>query len=155
MPQEIERKFPVLSDAWRSLAVGVSYCQGYLTTDKGNVVRIRTVEDKGFITIKGKPTGITRPEYEYEIPVEDAQELLDTLCRQPLIRKKRYKIPQGSVVWEVDEFSGENDGLIMAEVELESEEQTIDIPDWIGEEVTGDSRYYNSSLTKSPYKTWS
>jgi CYTH domain-containing protein len=111
------------------------------------------VGDKAYLTIKGMAVGATRPEFEYEIPYQDAKELLN-LCEMPLIEKDRYRLEEGGVVWEIDEFLGENRGLIVAEVELESEDQPFTKPDWVGEEVTGDPRYFNSNLIKKPYTKW-
>jgi adenylate cyclase len=154
MAKEIERKFLVNSSEWRALAKGTEYRQGYLSTVKERTVRVRTIDSAGYLTIKGISTGATRLEYEYEISVADAHEMLDKLCERPLIEKKRYKIEYGGLFWEVDEFFGENDGLVVAEVELEDENQEIRKPEWIGKEVTGDPRYFNSNLTKIPYKKW-
>ncbi|MDQ7826728.1 MAG: CYTH domain-containing protein [Candidatus Eremiobacteraeota bacterium] len=154
MGKEIERKFLVNGDDWRSLAEGVPYRQGYLSTVRERTVRVRTVGDEGFLTIKGLTTGVSRPEYEYPIPGAEANELLTNLCEKPLIEKNRYKIARGGVTWEIDEFSGENEGLIIAEVELHDEHQSLEIPPWIGEEVSGDPRYFNSNLTKNPYRNW-
>ena len=154
MGTEIERKFLVKDNAWRSLAAGVEYRQGYLNSAKERTVRVRTIDDKGFLTIKGITTGATRAEYEYEIPAADADALLDDLCEKPLIEKSRYKIEYDGFVWEVDEFFGDNQGLIVAEVELESEDQKFEIPGWIGEEVTGDPKYFNSNLINNPYLKW-
>ena len=154
MAKEIERKFLVKGDVWRSLAEGTKYRQGYLNSAKERVVRVRTINDKGFLTIKGITVGATRSEFEYEIPLEDTDFMLDQLCEQYLIEKNRYKIKQGELVWEVDEFFGRNDGLIVAEVELTSEDQEFEKPDWIGEEVTSDPRYYNSNLVKEPFTEW-
>lgn len=154
MAQEIERKFLVSSDAWRELASGTNYRQGYLSTVKERTVRVRTIDDKGYLTIKGITVGATRAEYEYEIPADEANELLDDLCERPLIEKTRYKIPHGGLTWEVDEFAGDNQGLIVAEVELTDEDQEVALPDWAGEEVTGDPRYFNSNLIANPYSTW-
>jgi len=154
MAKEIERKFLIAGDAWRELAEGTTYRQGYLSTVKERTVRVRTIDDKGFLTIKGITVGATRAEYEYEIPATDANEMLDDLCEQPIIEKKRYKVPLDGFVWEIDEFGGVNDGLLVAEVELESEDQAFTKPDWIGEEVTGDPRYFNSNLIANPYSTW-
>ena len=154
MGKEIERKFLVKDDTFKTLAQGTSYRQGYLNSQKERVVRVRTIADKGFLTVKGITTGATRVEYEYEIPVKDAEAMLDELCQKPLIEKNRYKIKQGNFIWEVDEFFGENQGLICAEVELESEAQSYDKPEWIGEEVTGDPKYFNSNLIQNPYKNW-
>jgi CYTH domain-containing protein len=154
MGKEIERKYLVKGDAWKKLATGTSYRQGYLSTVKERTVRVRTIDDKGYLTIKGITIGATRVEYEYDIPVNDASDMLTNLCEQPLIEKNRYKIEYAGLTWEVDEFFGDNDGLIIAEVELESEDQKIELPEWIGEEVTADPRYFNSNLTKHPYKNW-
>jgi len=154
MAQEIERKFLIKNDSWRNLAQGIEYRQGYLSTAKERVVRVRTIADKGFLTIKGITTGISRSEFEYEIPTEDANLMLDNLCERPLIEKKRYKINYLGLVWEVDEFFGDNQGLILAEVELKNEEQVITLPEWIGEEVSGDPKYFNSNLIKNPFTTW-
>ena len=154
MAKEIERKFLVKGDVWRSLAEGTKYRQGYLNSAKERVVRVRTINDKGFLTIKGITVGATRSEFEYEIPLEDTDFMLDQLCEQYLIEKNRYKIKQGELVWEVDEFFGRNDGLIVAEVELTSEDQEFEKPDWIGEEVTSDPRYFNSNLVKEPFTEW-
>lgn len=154
MGTEIERKFLVTENSWRSLAAGVKYRQGYLNSAKERTVRVRTIDDKGFLTIKGITTGASRTEYEYEIPVGDADALLDDLCEKPLIEKNRYKIDFEGFVWEVDEFFGENQGLIVAEVELESEDQAFEKPGWIGEEVTGDPKYFNSNLINNPYLKW-
>ncbi|VXD24027.1 Adenylate cyclase [Planktothrix serta PCC 8927] len=152
MGTEIERKFLVKGDEWRSLGVAEIYRQGYIANYNGRTVRVRVVGNQGYLTIKGLTTGSSRAEFEYKIPVEDAQELLETLCDRPLIEKTRYKILMGDLIWEVDEFSGENQGLILAEVELETEDQNIDIPHWIAEEVTSDPRYYNVNLVKNPFK---
>ncbi len=154
MGTEIERKFLLQGDAWRSLAVGVRYRQGYLSSAKERTVRIRTAGDTAFLTIKGLATGATRAEYEYAIPLADGNEMLDTLAEQPLIEKVRYTIAHGNAIWEIDEFLGENQGLVVAEVELSSEDQRFDRPQWLGEEVTGDPRYYNSSLVAHPYNRW-
>ena len=154
MAQEIERKFLVKGDAWRKLAKGTVYRQGYLSTVKERTVRVRTVGDKGYLTVKGLSVGPTRDEYEYEIPVSDADAMLDKLCEQPLIEKTRSKIPFDGLIWEIDEFACDNEGLIVAEVELSDEDQKICLPDWIGEEVTDDPRYFNSSLIAHPYGSW-
>ena len=153
MGKEIERKYLVNGDAWRALAEGTKYRQGYLNSAKERVVRARTMGDKAALTIKGITTGATRLEFEYEIPFADCTELLE-LCEQPLIEKTRYKIPHGGLVWELDEFHGANDGLIVVECELESEDQAIDKPEWVGEEVTGDPHYFISNLIANPYCNW-
>jgi len=154
MAKEIERKFLVRGDAWRSLAQGTLYRQGYLNSVKERTVRIRTVGDKAFLTVKGLTVGATRSEYEYEIPFDECNAMLDALAEKPLIEKKRYKIPAGGLTWEIDEFFGDNAGLIVAEIELQSEDQNFDKPDWVAEEVTGDPRYFNSNLIKLPFTRW-
>lgn len=151
---EIEKKFLLKGGEWKQLAVGIAYRQGYLNSVKERTVRVRTINDNGFLTIKGISVGATRLEYEYQIPLEDAQALLDELCEKPLIEKNRYKVDFGGFTWEIDEFFGQNDGLIVAEIELESEDQSFAKPEWVGEEVTGDSRYFNSNLINNPYTKW-
>ena len=154
MANEIERKFLVKGNQWRNQSSGVLYRQGYLSTHINRTVRIRVVGKKGFITIKSLVRGSLRTEYEYEIPFKDAAFMLSELCKHPIIEKNRYKIKYEGHVWEVDEFFGENEGLIVAEVELSHENQSIDLPDWIGLEVTDDPRYLNANLVKVPYKNW-
>lgn len=154
MGKEIERKFLVSGEEWRQHAEGMHYRQGYLSTEDERTVRVRTNGEKGFLTIKGVSRGATRSEFEYEIPLEEAGQMLDELCVKPLIEKKRYKIPYEGFIWEVDEFGGDNAGLILAEVELDSEEQEFTKPPWIGEEVTGDPRYFNSYLVRHPWSGW-
>ncbi len=154
MAKEIERKFLLTGEQWRALAQGTHYRQGYLNSIKERTVRIRTIDDKAYLTIKGITVSATRAEYEYEIPHADCMEMLDGLAERPIIEKKRYKIPYAGLIWEVDEFFGVNQGLIVAEVELESEGQAFDKPEWVGEEVTGDPRYFNSNLVSRPYTTW-
>ena len=162
MAIEIERKYLVKKQEWqlykeklrRELGiVGVNYCQGYLPTKNETTVRIRIVGDRGYLTIKSKATGYTRSEFEYPIPVEDARQMLETLCLEPVIIKARYKLEYADLVWEVDEFFGENAGLIIAEVELEKEDSSVSIPDWIDREVN-DPKYFNSNLIKYPYSQW-
>ncbi len=155
MAIEIERKFLVINQQWRSQAdPGQLYRQGYLPTQAGTTVRIRTVGEQGYLTIKGLSSGISRAEYEYAIPVQDAQEMLDTLCHAALIEKKRYRLICNDLLWEIDEFLGANQGLILAEVELHSENQTVELPDWVGQEVSEDARYFNANLVKVPYGQW-
>ncbi len=154
MGTEIERKFLVRGESWRSLAEGVVYRQGYIASSQDCTVRVRIAGERGYLTLKGATQGISRPEYEYAIPLQDATELLNTLCQGPLIEKTRYRIAWGDLVWEVDEFTGENQGLIMAEVELSDPNQTVALPDWIGEEVSGDPRYFNANLAKHPFRNW-
>jgi CYTH domain-containing protein len=152
MGTEIERKFKVKEGDWCKQKAA-TYRQGYLSTVKERTVRVRTVEDKGYLTIKGIAMGASRMEFEYEIPRQDADTLLE-ICEKPLIEKNRYKIMHGGFVWEIDEFFGENQGLIVAEIELENEDQYFSKPDWVGEEVTGDSRYFNANLINNPYTKW-
>ncbi len=151
---EIERKFLVTGDAWRHSAEGTLYRQGYLSLEKERVVRIRVINHQGYLTIKSTSKGASRAEFEYSIPHKDAEYMLEHLCKKPLIEKKRYLIKNGGLTWEVDEFLNDNEGLILAEVELHSEDQAIELPSWIGKEVTGDPKYYNSNLIKRPYKDW-
>jgi len=154
MAKEIERKFLVKGEAWKARAAGVKYRQGYLNSVKERTVRVRTIGGKGYMTVKGITTGATRSEYEYEIPVADADAMLTDLCEKPLIEKNRYKIRTGHHVWEIDEFFGENQGLVVAEIELKGEQEAFQKPDWIGEEVTGDSRYFNSNLINHSFTRW-
>jgi len=155
MSQEIERKFLVKGE-YKSHAVrSFRIVQGYLSSVTGRTVRIRIKGDKGYITIKGKSneSGLSRYEWEKEIPLNEAEELLP-LCEPGAIDKTRYEIPVGKHIFEVDEFYGDNMGLTLAEIELKSEDESYTTPNWLGLEVTGDRRYYNSSLTKKPYKEW-
>lgn len=154
MGQEIEKKFLISNDNWRNLGKGKEYCQGYLNSEKGRTVRIRTIGENGILTIKGPSVDGAKLEYEYEIPYLDALEMLEKLCHKPLIKKTRYKIEHKGFIWEVDEFMGENDGLLFAEIELEDLNQVFEKPDWIGKEVTSDSRYYNANLVNNPYSNW-
>ncbi len=155
MGVEIERKFLVRHDAWRDQAdQGTLYRQGYLIGSEHASVRVRTEGQQAYLNIKSATLGVRRMEFEYPIPVDDANTLLETLCEKPLIEKIRYRIPQGDLVWEIDEFRGENAGLIVAEIELQSEQQTFSVPDWLGDEVSSDPRYYNVSLVKHPYRDW-
>jgi CYTH domain-containing protein len=151
---EIERKFLIKSDEWRNSDNGTNYKQGYISTDNERTVRIRISETMAYLTIKGKSERAKRLEYEYEIPIEDAKEMLNKLSKKPIIEKVRYKVNYKGLTWEVDEFFGDNKGLILAEVELIDENQKVEIPDWIGEEVTGDPKYYNANLIQNPYKNW-
>ncbi len=155
MGKEIEKKFLITGEDWRRLGTGEPYCQGYLNSEKGRTVRVRTINNRGILTIKGPNIGATRLEYEYDIPFEDAREMLLELCRKPLIEKTRYTISYDGFIWEVDEFKGENEGLLFAEIELEYEGQSFAKPAWIGREVTDDSRYYNANLVTNPFSNWS
>jgi adenylate cyclase len=154
MAQEIERKFRVANDDWRAMATSSSSLkQGYLSSSAEATVRVRLEDNLGTLTIKSKTEGITRNEFEYAIPAQEAKELL-MLCSGPLIEKIRYRIPQENHTWEIDVFEGDNDGLIIAEIELTSEEDYFAKPQWLGEEVSGDSQYYNSNLATHPYVNW-
>ncbi|WP_448872534.1 CYTH domain-containing protein [Desulfobulbus propionicus] len=154
MALEIERKFLLATDQWRGLAAGVHYRQGYLHASRECTVRIRIAGSKAYLTVKGATHNASRSEYEYAIPLEDARAMLDELCSQPQIEKLRYTIPYQGFTWEVDEFLGMNQGLIIAEIELSDERQNFPKPEWIGREVTGDSRYYNAALCQAPYSNW-
>ncbi len=154
MGTEIERKYLVTGNEWRSLATSVEFRQGYLSTVKERTVRVRAAGGVGTITIKGLTVGTTRTEYEYEIPVEDANAMLDELCERPIIEKTRHVVEIDGLTWEIDEFGGVNAGLIIAEVELDSEDQELVEPDWIGEEVSDDPRYFNANLIAHPYTEW-
>lgn len=154
---EIERKFLVDHDAWDALSkpAGVQYKQGYILSDETRTVRVRVTEHHGYITLKG-PSGVnrmSRAEYEYEIPIAEAEQILAGFTTNGT-QKIRYRIPAGNFTWEVDVFSGDNNGLIVAEIELTSEEDEFEIPAWITEEVTADGRYANSSLAIHPFKHW-
>lgn len=152
MAVEIERKFLVTGDGWRN-GSGVLYRQGYLNRDKSRTVRVRIAGDAAFLTIKGRSVGATRAEFEYPIPVADAQALL-ALCDGPLIEKTRYRVPHAGHEWEVDVFAGDNAGLVVAELELQSESEAFAAPAWLGEEVSHDARYFNSNLATQPFCTW-
>ena len=149
---EIERKFLVVGDDWRA-APAVPVAQGYLNRDKQRTVRVRVVQDAAWLTIKGVSVGATRAEFEYPIPVADAEQLL-ALCDGPVVRKTRRVIEHAGAKWEVDEFQGDNAGLVVAEIELPSEDAAFERPGWLGAEVTHDARYFNSSLATAPYCTW-
>ncbi|HEY1961809.1 MAG TPA: CYTH domain-containing protein [Rhizomicrobium sp.] len=145
MPVEIERKFLVSGEGWRKGGAGERYCQGYIVS--GNVtVRVRRAGATAMLTIKGRPRGIVRPEFEYPIPVDDAEELLESMCRKPLVEKLRYEVPHAGHIWHVDEFGGKNAGLVLAEIELARDDEAFARPDWIGREVTHEKKYRNSSL---------
>jgi adenylate cyclase len=154
MGKEIERKFLVTSQEFKGLAEGVYIHQGFLNTDKERVVRVRIYGDRAFLTVKGITKGATRAEFEYEIPPLDAEAMLSDLCEKPTIEKHRYSIDLGPHTWEVDEFHGENEGLVIAEIELTKEEEEFEKPSWIGPEVTSDPRYFNANLVNNPYKNW-
>lgn len=152
---EIERKFLVRDDSWRAAADdGRRYRQGYLCSEPGRTVRVRIGDEQAILAIKGKRAGLARPEFEYPIPLADAELLLDTCCPHPPVEKTRYLVSFGGLTWEVDEFSGANRGLILAEVELERVDQPVPLPPWAGREVTDDGRYYNAYLARCPYTQW-
>ncbi len=150
MALEVERKFLVVSDGWREGAKACPIRQGYLCLEADATVRVRVAGENAFITVKGKTAGMSRSEFEYAVPLADAQAMLDELCIRPLIEKVRYSVTYAGKVWTVDVFEAANAGLIMAEVELKSPDEVVDIPSWVGEEVTYDPRYRNSSLVSEP-----
>jgi len=154
MAKEIERKYLIDTAAWVPQDAGIHFKQGYLNSQKERVVRVRIEGDRAKLTIKGITKGVTRAEFEYSIPVEDASLLLDNLCEQPLIDKHRHKEVHFGKTWEIDVFHGENEGLVVAEIELTSETEAITLPSWIGAEVSSDPRYFNSNLLKNPFSTW-
>lgn len=154
MSIEIERKFLVRGDEWRALGDKVSIRQGYLSSHPDRIVRVRVQDGVATLTIKGRTTGVTRGEWEYPIPLQDAQKFLDELCEKPLIEKTRHRILHEGMLWEIDEFFGENLGLVVAEIELLTEDQTFVRPCWIGDEVTHDARYANASLLRHPFTRW-
>ena len=154
MGTEIERKFLLAGDGWRGLGKGKPYCQGYISSDGRTTVRIRTVEDKGFLTVKGPTQNLSRAEYEYQIPYHAAKEMLDTLCLPSLVEKIRYIVNFAGSIWEIDELLGANEGLIPAEIELADPCQTFVMPPWIGKEVSDDPRYRNANLARIPYGMW-
>ncbi len=154
MAKEIERKFLVLNDNYKKQSKGILYKQGFLSTHKDRVVRIRLVGSKGYLTVKGITKNISRCEFEYEIPLKEAEYMLNELCEKPIIIKYRYKIPMGNFVWEVDEFQEENKGLVIAEIELEEEKQKYPIPSWLGKEVSSDPKYFNANLVRFPFSKW-
>jgi len=154
MGLEIERKFLVRGTGWKKNVPGTRYRQGYLTLDHGRTVRVRTDGEYGFLTVKGKSRGISCREFEYLIPYADALAMLENMCLQPVIEKIRYRVEYEGFIWTIDEFLGENFGLVMAELELEYEEQPFSLPPWVTREVSGDARYYNASLVQNPWNTW-
>ncbi|MFT7774028.1 CYTH domain-containing protein [Roseateles sp.] len=151
---EIERKFLVADDGWRRAATRQTrFSQGYLSRDPARTVRVRIAGARAFLTIKGATTGATRAEFEYEVPVADAQQLL-AMCDGPLVEKVRHLCGHEGMTWEVDEFLGANTGLVVAEIELQSEDQSFERPAWLGKEVTGDARYVNANLAVRPFSSW-
>ena len=155
MGLEIERKFLVRGDAWREQAgAGERLRQGYLFTDSRCSVRVRTAGDRAWLNVKGSTVGTTRPEFEYEVPVADAEAMLDGLCEPGRIDKTRYLVPAGDHTFEVDVFHGDNEGLVVAEVELGRADERFERPAWLGDEVTEDTRYYNACLARHPWREW-
>ncbi len=154
MAIEIERKFLVNSASYRNNSVAHKIAQGYICVENDRVVRVRVKDNKAYLTIKNATIGFSRNEYEYEIPVEDALAMLENTCIQPVIDKTRYVLKHGQHVWEVDEFHRENEGLVVAEIELSSEQEEFEIPDFVGKEVTGIMSYYNAMLINKPYCEW-
>ena len=155
MATEIERKFLVTDDSWREVVAKSSfYRQGYLANSEGASVRVRLADDQGYLNIKSMTLGVSRHEFEYVIPASDAEEMLNDLCVGPKIEKTRYFVDHGDHTWEVDVFEGENEGLVVAEIELGSEDEAFEKPPWTDEEVSHEERYYNVCLVKHPYKDW-
>lgn len=156
MSKEIERKFLVADSSYKSLATPTYNRQGYIPTMNGMTVRIRIAGEQGFVTFKDKTIGCSRNEFEYSIPLDDAKHMLSHMCATPTVEKWRYRIPAQAdgLVWEVDEFMGDNEGLVIAEIELPTEDHRFERPTWLGKEVTGQREYYNSYLCRHPYKQW-
>jgi len=155
MPVEIERKFLVADDAWRACVTRTAlFRQGYLATTRACSVRVRVGGEQAWLGVKGRVIGISRPEYEYPIPVVEAHQILDTLCDEGRVEKYRHWVAHGDREWEVDEFLGANAGLVVAELEIEREDEFFPLPSWLGPEVTHDVRYYNSSLALAPWSGW-
>jgi len=155
MATEIERKYLVLSDDWRArVHREVRYLQGYLANTRRCSVRVRVGGDRAFLNVKGATVGASRLEFEYPVPVEDAEVMLRELCAGSVVEKTRYFVPHDGREWEVDVFEGDNAGLVVAEIELDDEAEVVALPDWAGEEVTDDVRYYNSNLAVTPFSDW-
>ena len=156
MKIEIERKFRVTGDEWRAIADAGLFCeQGYILSGSDQItVRVRRIGNKGFLTMKGVADGISRPELEYEIPAAEAEYMLENFCEDRIVSKTRFLVKIGGFTWEIDEFSGRNKGLVLAEIELESEDQVFPVPDWLGEDVSLDFRYTNASLAANPFVKW-
>ena len=152
MGVEIERKFLVINANYKKLATPSHCIQGYISNEP--LIRVRIIDDRSYVTIKGNSTGITHSEYEYEVPTSDANSLLTEFCSTPIIEKYRYKIMIGRSLWEVDEFLGDNLGLVVAEIELIHENDIFDRPDWVGDEVSLETKYYNHNLTTHPFSKW-
>lgn len=154
MGTEIERKFLVEGEGWRPGSPGHRVRQGYLSAEPARSVRVRLVGDDAWLTIKGANTGFTRVEFQYPIPTQDALHLLDELCIRPVIDKTRHAIRYGAHRWEIDEFHGANEGLVIAEIELDHENEAFERPPWLGAEVSDDPRYYNVNLARRPFSSW-
>ncbi|MDD2320323.1 MAG: CYTH domain-containing protein [Geobacteraceae bacterium] len=154
MAREIERKFLVKNDFWKRGCQGLFCRQGYLVKEEDITVRVRILGDEGYLTVKGRTEGMARDEFEYRIPQDDAVAMLGSMCRGGIVEKIRYHVEFKGFTWDVDEFLGENSGLVLAEVELEHEDQVPELPDWLGQEVTGDVRYYNAYLAGNPFSAW-
>jgi len=155
MATEIERKFLVTNDSWRKDVTSTTeYTQGYLATERSCSIRIRVEKDRASLNIKSATLGISRNEYDYPIPLSEANEILQELCIKPLLKKTRFHVPHGDHVWEIDVFDGDNKGLVVAEIELARPDEPFSRPDWLGEEVSDDPRYYNVCLVKHPYQEW-
>lgn len=155
MAIEIERKFLVRNNEWRTqVSQGIFYRQGYMSSTPACSIRVRSGGGKGFLNLKSATLGVTRKEYEYPIPEQEANEMLDLFCERPLIEKTRYHVEHAGHTWEVDVFAGDNEGLIVAEIELDDADEVFELPSWAGEEVSHDPRYYNVCLVKHPYKDW-
>jgi adenylate cyclase len=154
MAVEIEKKFLVIGNDWKEGSNSEIFYQGYIASGSGRTVRVRIAGKKAWLTIKGKHSNISRLEFEYSLPLDDAQVMLNEVCEQPIIHKRRYFKEYEGFTWEIDEFFGENQGLVLAEIELESEDQEFPQPGWLGEEVSHEGRYYNASLRSYPYSMW-
>jgi adenylate cyclase len=155
MPVEIEHKFLLANDNWRQcISRSEQFKQGYLSSQPTSSIRVRISGNQAWLNIKSATIGMQRLEFEYEIPITDGHDLLNYLCAPPFIEKTRHYISAGPLVWEIDEFNGANQGLIVAEIELSYEGQPFTKPDWLGPEVTHDVRYYNNNLARKPYSTW-
>ncbi len=154
MAIEIERKFLVKNDSYKAISVPQNIAQGYICSSNDRVVRVRIKDDKAFITIKNATIGFSRNEWEYEIPVDEAKSMLTNVCIQPIIEKTRFVMKHHDHIWEIDEFHGENNGLVVAEIELQSETEQFEKPDFITEEVTDDKKYYNAMLFANPFSKW-
>lgn len=154
MGVEIERKYLVINDEWKANAEPTRLVQSYIQSAPGTVVRFRIAGKKAFFTLKGKTEGISRLEYEYEIPVSDAEEIIDRLCDKPYVSKIRNKVVFAGKTWEVDVFDGVNEGLVIAEIELKSEDEQYELPPWAGADVSDQPKYRNRYLSKHPFTTW-